>query len=96
VSLRLRQEIQSALRRGEGGLEPGSPMPYGDEALIRPRTFLLHERGERPPKHRVGNDSVPPARALAEGENAETGALHKGLRKTVRKEIPKFGLGSWV
>jgi hypothetical protein len=47
-------------------------------------------------EHGIGNDPVPPARSVAEDETAEAVGLHKGLRKTVRKEILKFGLGSWV
>jgi hypothetical protein len=35
MPLRLRQEIQAVLWRGDGELNPGSPMPYGDEALNR-------------------------------------------------------------
>jgi hypothetical protein len=59
VSLRLRQEAQEVLRRGDGEPSPASPMPYGDEALNRPETFLLHERGETT-EHRVSDDLVPP------------------------------------
>jgi hypothetical protein len=34
MPLRFRHEIQAVLRRGRR-LNPGSPMPYGDEALNR-------------------------------------------------------------